>query len=121
MELNIEDGVKSMIPPLTLQPLVENAVRHGIAVKDQLRIIVHARRREDGFVVITVEDNGPGMSDEKQQQLLGGSSKRLGFSNVMKKINAQRRASITLESWQDEGTKISIVVPEAKEYESNNN
>ncbi len=46
------------MPPLLLQPLVENAVLHGLGDRDSGRIEVSARR-EDGFVTIDVRDDGP--------------------------------------------------------------
>lgn len=62
------------IMKLTLQPLVENAITHGLetVVRDtwQIRIDI---RREDNMLVLTVEDNGKGMTPEEMAQALAGS------------------------------------------------
>jgi sensor histidine kinase YesM len=120
VEMDMEQGIKAMIPPLTLQPLVENAVCHGLGGNKDVEIIISAKKIADEIEII-IKDTGPGISLEKQQQLMSGNSKRLGFSNVMKKINAQKRTTFSLESQPGKGTTNSITVPEAKPYESNIN
>jgi two-component system, LytTR family, sensor kinase len=61
VQLDIDDGVRSaLVPNLILQPLVENALKHGAAaIEDPGSIVVSARRAGDD-VVLSVRDNGPG-------------------------------------------------------------
>ncbi|HEU4643605.1 MAG TPA: histidine kinase [Gemmatimonadaceae bacterium] len=54
------ETLRARVPDLVLQPLVENAIRHGIAPRAAAgRVVVHARR-DDGTLVIEVRDDGPG-------------------------------------------------------------
>lgn len=117
LEFDIEDGVSAMIPPLTLQPLVENSIHHCMVGDNEITIRISAKRAKDGLISITVGDNGPGIPLEMQRRLLSGENKRLGFTNVMKKINMQKRSSIAIESEPGKGTLVMILVPEV-EYES---
>ncbi len=55
------------IPPMLVQPFVENAIIHGIEKKDSPGNIDVYFQEEDNHLVITVEDNGPGISDKSQQ------------------------------------------------------
>lgn len=111
VEIDIDEDIDSMIPPLTLQPLVENSIRHGISAKGNGCIRITVKSHEDS-VIINIEDDGIGMNDEKQEELLSGGSERLGFRNVMEKIKIIKGARLELESKESEGTKIRITIPE---------
>lgn len=69
-EIEIPEAMRQIkIPRLTLQPLVENAVIHGIERSTRYGIIRVTGSAEDGLFRIVVEDNGPGMSEEEIAQL----------------------------------------------------
>lgn len=120
IEYDIEEELKAFIPPLTLQPLAENSVYHGITHKDSgAKIKIIAKREPDGFISIIIEDNGKGMTFEKQQELLRADNKGIGFRSVVERIKILKGATLTLESKLNEGTRISIVIPEVKWDESN--
>lgn len=118
IEYNIEENLSAMIPPLTLQPLVENAVLHSLTVKNTVRIVVSAMKMSSGNISIFIEDNGPGMTEEKLKEIMSESNGSFGLSNVIKKIKIDRRYSITIKSEYGEGTKITILLPEAKQDEN---
>ncbi len=120
VEIDIDEEVDmdSMIPPLTIQPLVENSVHHGIMAKGQGTIKISVKKDEN-LIMINLEDNGVGMTEEKQKKLLSGTSDRLGFKNVMEKIKMIKGAQLQLYSKEMKGTTITIKVPEVKKYASN--
>lgn len=120
IEYDIEEGLDALIPPLTLQTIVENSIHHGISTKDNGgKIKIITKRESNSFMSIIIEDNGRGMTIEKQEELLSGSSKGIGFNNLMERIKILRGATLELESKLEEGTKIKIVIPEVKNYEDN--
>jgi sensor histidine kinase YesM len=65
IEARIEPELKSfVVPKLVLQPIVENAIVHGLDEKDELHIVVHAYR-EQGRIYMAIEDDGGGMEEEQ--------------------------------------------------------
>ena len=105
---------------LMLQPLVENAIYHGMEFKDGDGLIeIRAERKEDGLC-FTVQDNGLGMTEEQVDSLLTEhahvSSKRgsgIGVKNVNERIRLYfgNEYGLRIESEPDEGTIIHIHLP----------
>ncbi len=119
LEYDVEDDLHAMIPPLTLQPIVENAVKHGVSAKtDGGKIKISAKKEDENIIKIVIEDNGAGMSEEKRQDILHGNNNRIGFKNVAEKIKMVRGSSFELESEIGKGTRVKILIPEVKYHES---
>lgn len=119
LEYDIEDDLHAMIPPLTLQPIVENAVKHGVSAKtDGGKVKISAKKEDENIIKIVIEDNGAGMSEEKRQDILHGNNNRIGFKNVAEKIKMVRGSSFELESEIGKGTRVKILIPEVKYHES---
>lgn len=113
VEYGIAQDLDCMIPPLTIQPLAENAVKHGIASLDGAGTVrITADRAENGFTRITVEDDGRGVTDEERAAIFGGDSERLGLKNVTKKIELMPRATIQFSSSPGRGTIVELMIPE---------
>ncbi|MEK5232993.1 ATP-binding protein [Lysinibacillus sp. FSL K6-0232] len=87
VKYDIDESIQLMIPALSIQPLVENAVVHGISKKMEGGAIEVSVQREGQFVRIKIYDNGVGIPDEKLQQLLNGEGSRIGFTNPLKNSN----------------------------------
>lgn len=112
---DIDEDVNIMIPPLTIQPLVENAINHGIKRKTESGIVkISVKKEGNDTVKIIVEDTGVGMDEEKQAELLKGDSSHIGFRNVAEKVKRLKNARLTLESSVHSGTKVSIIFTEVK-------
>lgn len=119
VKYHIEEDLKASIPPLTLQPIVENAVNHGLETMEDGRVEIQAGKVEDGFISIKVKDNGIGMDREKRKELLEGHGKGIGFKNVMERIKILKGASLALESSPGKGTQVEIIIPEVGKNEKN--
>jgi len=105
VELDIDpDALTAMVPNLILQPIVENAVRHGVARQtDPGHIIIRARRRGDRLIM-TVEDNGPGLKANSNGSGIGLSNTRARLEQFYGNDfsfqianSAQRGAGVTLD------------------------
>ncbi len=93
------------LPPLTLQPLVENAVQHGITVRDEGgTIVVGTRETEDGWEVSVVDD-GVGFAGEEPER------RGMGIENVRFRLENICRGSLDVRSTPGEGTTAVIRIP----------
>ncbi|MBN7773902.1 ATP-binding protein [Clostridium aminobutyricum] len=98
------------IPPLCIQPLVENAIKHGLYRKPEGGTVWISVKKEDADVKIEVRDNGLGISAEKLHtlrnldQVKGG----IGFSNISKRMGKWKQSQIEIESEQEKGTRVIL-------------
>ena len=121
--ITAEDGVETLYTvKLIVQPILENAIYHGMAYADGDGEISIRAFREDGDVLIEVADNGPGMPEEVVEQLLSpngptatASTKGsgIGFRNVHRRIQLTfgSRYGLTISSEPDAGTTVRIRLP----------
>lgn len=119
-EINVtEEAGGCLLPKMTLQPLAENACVHGVeAVSSDRRVTVCACV-EEGWLKLTVEDNGGGMSPEKLRELkamLSGEAeagKSVGLWNVYRRLLLyyQDDFRFDIDSVSGEGTVCSIQIP----------
>jgi len=110
LELDVPEQLQEVrIPSLCIQPLVENAIKHGLYSKEEGGTIKVAVRLNDRELAITVSDDGVGMSEAQLKQLLESHDQTgVGFGNVQKRIRQQQHASLTLHSEQGKGTEVTI-------------
>ncbi|NDL67139.1 sensor histidine kinase [Anaerotalea alkaliphila] len=120
----IEDDIKCMVPPLLLQPIVENALKHGLStlrMDGELRI---SAKKEGDEVLIRISDNGKGMSPEQVRRLLdpdgeapkaavagNGGHTGIGLRNVQARLQGIYHTGLTIESEEGAGTNISFRLP----------
>ncbi len=105
---------------ITLQPIIENAIYHGLdrmVDEGEIQIGVHSRGEN---LVFTVEDNGIGMTREQCREILEGSAgdkTGIGIRNVNNRIKIYfgEQYGIQIDSELDEGTKVTIVMPKLGE------
>lgn len=110
-ELDDPEGIK--VPPYTIQPLVENAIKHGILEREEggsiwIRLSV---REHDAEVSVT--DNGVGMEEETIRMLLNGETDSrygIGLRNVNQRLQRIYGEGLKITSKAGEGTKISFVI-----------
>lgn len=99
------------LPPLTLQPIVENAVKHGITKKAEggtLRITTYAT---DTHHVIEVIDDGAGFDTEQKRADEGRS---IGLENVRSRLYELCRGRLTVKSTVGVGTRVTVEIPKKK-------
>lgn len=117
-EIDIPDTLLSYpIPKLTLQPLVENALYHGIKNKRGGGVIAIVAYDCDTRIEIVVTDNGGGMSQEQLKQLRAGvyegRSGSFGLKNVHQRLRLYcgEQAGLIFESEEGEGTTVTVCLP----------
>ncbi|MEG2512365.1 MAG: sensor histidine kinase [Acetivibrio sp.] len=119
LHLDIQvDPVLFYIPPFTLQPILENAVVHAYNQKNVNKIIWINASVEAGILIISVEDNGDGMPEEKLNSLLidlddKQSSDRIGLCNVNKRLKLYygEEYGLNIKSYLGKGTTVIVRLP----------
>lgn len=113
MEYHVDEHLKDMeIPKLTIQPLVENAIYHGIVPTGRKgRVSVTVMELESGDVTICVEDDGVGMdvaTTAKAKQSFNGIS----FENINKrlKLTYGEGTALDIKSVKDRGTEVKFTI-----------
>ncbi len=112
VEFNIDSTIKTKIPFLSLQPLVENAINHGLRRKGgQGTVTISAIRVSDG-VQVAVEDDGQGIPSERLAELLLPETGRgIGLWNTDRRLKRLLGNGLVIESAPGNGTKVSYTVP----------
>ncbi len=100
-----------IVPNMILQPLVENAIRHGIGPKIEGGTITIRATRRDGRLAIEVSDDGVGIPQEKRPEVLDSG---IGMSNVRERLKMLYGPDLNLnvESKNGQGTSIHFEIPE---------
>lgn len=102
------------IPALTLQPIVENAVKHGVCklpAGEKGIITIRTQKKEDS-VEIVVSDNGVGFDMDEYDKREKSYGKHTGIRNVEKRLKVLKKASMNTVSELGKGTTVVIVIPD---------
>ena len=92
------------IPPLTLQPIVENAVKHGIDPElEPLHIQIRTRETENGSE-IEVSDNGPGFTGDENNE------PHIALANIKERLELMCKGTLSIEANENGGTRVTIKV-----------
>ena len=121
VEFEVQCDVKAeevLIPTFTLQPLLENAVVHGLSPKIEGGVIRAVFREDDGRLCVEICDSGVGMSDavlqEIRENLKTGNYDQvgIGIGNIYRRIKTMyENAGMEAESREGEGTVVRLYVP----------
>ena len=112
---------------LTLQPILENSINYGVDPMDDCGEILIRVKKEEDLLVLSVEDNGIGMSEEEVSLLLTDSNRKRKHGSGVGLVNINNRLQILfgkeyglfIESEPDEGTRVSIRIPAIPYTEEN--
>ncbi|MDP4098303.1 sensor histidine kinase [Paenibacillus sp. P96] len=116
--LDVEEGLdEALIPKLTLQPLVENAIHYALEPNINPCTITITVRQVNGMLLVRVQDDGPGMSEAFLARLRSGQIRTrgqgIGLSNIQERIKLTfgPQWGLELDSRPDEGTAVTIRIP----------
>ena len=102
----------AVVPVLSLQPLVENAVRHGVEQRGEGRIEI-VGRHIDADVELRVSDNGVGMEPARAAEVLAGRGGGVGIVNVQSRLQASFGPGygLEIETLPGHGTTVTMTLP----------
>lgn len=108
---DIDESVDCLLPPLIIQPLVENAVQHGLSGRKKGGTVEIAVRNEKDFVIITVDDDGVGIDDALYTKLLEDSKEESGgvaLKNIHRRLIRLYGHGLEIERKAAGGTRATI-------------
>lgn len=110
----IETDANPLIPPLIVQPLVENAVKHGVYPKRAGGTIQISIKKAERETLIVVSDDGVGMTTDKIQSLLNDKKAEevgIGIQNINKRLQKYYGDGLNIQSNINQGTIITVRIP----------
>lgn len=120
LKVRYEIGAEEFpILPLSIQPLVENAVRHGIYGRGVRggTLTVRSREEEDRWVV-EVEDNGVGFDVEVyRREMAEGHRDSAGLKNIIFRLEKVMQGRVEIESKIGTGTRVTVLIPKGERKE----
>ena len=114
-ELNVVYDIQSfdfMLPVLSVQPLIENAVKHGIGQKTGGGTVTIHTSEEENYFLVRVTDDGIGFSEG---ECADDGGTHVGIENAKKRLNLMVNARLEIDSKKGEGTTVSILIPKRRE------
>ncbi|MFC7063515.1 sensor histidine kinase [Halobacillus seohaensis] len=112
-----EESLKTPVPRFILQPLVENAIYHGLAEEGHIEVIVE--KKDENTILISIHDNGSGLSGEEIENILSTDIKNnkevigIGMNYVKRMLEShyENRAYFTIKSEKGKGTTVELHLP----------
>lgn len=96
------------VPALTVQPLVENAVKHGICKGRGVGTVTIASREDEKAYIVTISDDGVGFDPSK---VMNDGKQHIGIESVGKRLQSMVDGSMKVETRPGKGTNVTITVP----------
>ena len=118
-KLNVVYDIETMdfcVPALSIQPIVENAVRYGVGKKAEGgTVMLRVKEKPDSYC-ITVSDDGVGFDPYETQD---DGRTHVGIDNVKTRLKMQINGEMTINSRKGIGTEVNVVIPREQADESN--
>ncbi|WP_282937291.1 ATP-binding protein [Paenibacillus sp. RC67] len=115
---DVEPNISLLLPPLSIQPLIENALKHGLLSQSKGGTLHIRITRQDSSTLIEVKDNGKGMEQEKVIQLLSPTMKGtggIGLNNTNRRLIQLYGQGLFIISQPNEGTTVSFIIPDSRD------
>ncbi|BBH23104.1 histidine kinase [Paenibacillus baekrokdamisoli] len=114
-KLHADPGLEAVVvPSLTIQPFVENAIRHGLFEKEGIGTVTLTVSDGNGYLRFDIVDDGIGMADDVLYLIRAGErpdDAGIGMSNVRKRLASIKGASLAVDSALGRGTRVTVFLP----------
>lgn len=117
-KINIEYDIKCdafSVPALSVQPIVENAIKHGVTKKPEGGTVKITSFEENDFYCIKIDDDGIGFDALAPDYAGDEYHAHVGLSNVSQRLEKMCNATVDIQSHEGEGTHVTIKIPRTEE------
>lgn len=113
VRFEVDEAADCMLPPLTLQPLVENAVRHGITKQEDGGTVTITVSADSDYTTLSVEDDGPGMPERSRAVLSAEADGKggVGLRNIDQRMSRLYGTGVEIAAGSGGGTKVTLRIP----------
>ena len=112
IKFDMDEVGQVKIPPLTIQPLVENAIHHGIRKKGGSGKVTVTLKKTAQGILVSVEDDGSGILPEKMEQIFTpDSSRSVGLWNIDSRLKKLFGTGLTIASESGKGVQVTFIIP----------
>lgn len=115
--LNVEYNIEYdnfTIPPLTIQPIAENAIKHGINQKVNGGTLKISSFEKNEYIIILIEDDGVGFD---VNEVKNDGRSHVGMNNIKSRLKEMLNAEVIVESAENQGTTVTIKIPKEESRE----
>ena len=108
-----DDTLSALVPQLVLQPLVENAIRHGIAPREAPGVVTIMSHREGDLLRLSVRDDGVGFGHARSVSERAGGSNGIGLNNTIARLDQLygKSAALKVQPVNPSGTLVTMDLP----------
>lgn len=110
----IPESLECQLPPFLLQPLVENAVKHGIMTKKEGGEIIIDAKEDRKNTIITISDNGKGICENDLKTIFNNEkNSSIALNNINTRLTTKygEKYSLKIESKVNKGTRVTVCIP----------
>ncbi|QMV45028.1 response regulator [Cohnella cholangitidis] len=112
VRLEVECDLQVRIPPLTIQPIIENAVNHGVMKKEAGGTVKLGITEENGNIMVRVEDDGVGFTEKRLAEVQSDKGTgRVGLSNIHRRLVNLYGSGLVISNGQERGAIVSFRFP----------
>ncbi|PZT57555.1 ATP-binding protein [Paenibacillus silvae] len=114
VKYDVQPDIRLFLPPLTIQPLMENAIRHGVMERAVGGTVMLHIYEESDHVIIRVQDNGVGISPDRMAQVKSGRTEGpggVGLHNINRRLMSLYGTALEIQSHVGSGTQIQFCLP----------
>lgn len=114
VKYDVQPDIRLFLPPLTIQPLMENAIRHGVMERAAGGTVMLHIYEESDHVIIRVQDDGVGIPPERMAQVRSGRIEGpggVGLYNINRRLMSLYGTALEIQSHVGSGTQIQFCLP----------
>ncbi len=112
--INVEYDIKCdsfSVPALSIQPIVENAIKHGITKNPNGGTVKISSFEKDEYYCVKIDDDGVGFDIDNPDLTDDGNHAHIGLENVAARLKAMSNADLEIKSQEGKGTHVTIKIP----------